>query len=320
MFSPFYIACVTNIFLALSLIGGWWSMSLFGFFMLIVSSASLEFVARKWPVNENQNHNIPLYLFVSSLVFLDILFIANFDTYNIYEKIILTLSFGYVNGLVGVPATHELIHRKVLMKYPIMILLGYCHFIHNHIAYHHQKFGTDKDLSYPHIDTNMYKHSAKMFLWRPYTAIKDGKYGLILLNFIPLIVSYLLIGNIWGSLFLMVVSQFLFEVMDFLSHYGLDPKVFYKADRMYSSWNWKSKLGTYLCFNITYHSFHHANSNSTFIEHNVDKPCPIFPFQEEGMVDTIALAFFPSSLRKRVKKALDNKIPNSKYPNGLPKL
>lgn len=325
-FSPFYLAYTWHLINLLgSIFGGVWAYSLLIFLSLFFLSNFFEKFYRdnlkenKFPDSAHENC-ILNYQFFSLLI--NIYFLFNIGSFNFSTQVGVILSLGFTNGIIGVPSAHEFMHRTN-KKFPYELLglsvISYCHFAHNHIKYHHQKFATEEDKSHPPIGRGLYKHVALVAPWRFLTAIKDKKFGLISLNFLfPLAAMFIGYETFLCWALVSLLSQFFFEVIDYISHYGLDHGTMYAKERMYASWNMEGIL--YFTFNISRHSDHHANSKKPYYKLSNDKPCPQYPVGGTSVIGVVFAPFFPKYFMNRMGLVIGSKFANSKHPNGLPKL
>lgn len=325
-FSPFYLAYTWHLINLLgSIFGGVWAYSLFIFLFLFFPSTFLEGYFKKSLGNNSfsdkaHEHCIFIYQFFNLAI--NLYFLFNLHNMDLVTQVGVIISLGFTNGIIGVTSAHEYLHKSN-KKFPYELIgfsiLSYCHFAHNHIKYHHQKFATEEDKSHPPIGRGLYKHFALVAPWRLFTAIKDKKFGLIALNFIfPLAALFMGTETFVCWMFVSLVSHFFFELIDYISHYGLDHGTMYAKERMYASWNMEGIL--YFTFNISRHSDHHANSKKPYYKLSNDKPCPQYPISGRSVVAVVFSPFFPKYFMKTMGVLIDSKFANSKHPNGLPKL
>ena len=142
---------------AISLIGvlklGYWTF--LGFFTVFALHPILDFAFKNVKAPALQGF---LKIYIQSLVYLIypfsifILFVGfrQFDfAQNVTDKIGIILSTGVALGLIGLPGSHELVHRSQSWERMIGVmtlsLVNFAHFKIFHVEHHHKYVGTPKD-------------------------------------------------------------------------------------------------------------------------------------------------------------------------------
>ena len=204
-----------------------------------------------------------------------------------YELIGLTISMGYLCGIYGINAAHELGHRsnKYEQSMAQMLLLSsmYMHFFIEHNRGHHKKVGTPEDPATARKNETVYafwirsvslgylsafrleKNRLKR-LHKPWFSINNEFIRFQLIQLLFCILVYFIFGL--TALFLFLVSALigiiLLETVNYVEHYGLfrkeiQPGIYEHVEAMHS-WNSDLPLGRSVLFELTRHSHHHLNS------------------------------------------------------------
>jgi len=220
---------------------------------------------------------------------------------------------GLMVGLVGTITAHELTHRT---WDPISLFIGRwllafsfdTIFSIEHVYGHHRYVSTTEDPATAPRGRNVYQHIVastikgnisawkieKRFLKRKGKSLYGwhNKFITGYLMSLSLLVCAWLIGGWQGALFFTLTGLWgksLLEIVNFMEHYGMvrDPATPVQPRH---SWNANNRISSWVMFNLTRHSHHHAQGEVPFQDL---RPFPDAPMMITGYLGTIILAMMP---------------------------
>ena len=281
---------------AISLVGvlksGYWTF--LGFIFVFALHPILDFAF------ENSRPKIPtgfLKVYIQSLVYLIYPFLVFVlfaglrqyaDAQSLLEKIGIVLSIGVTLGLVGLPGSHELVHRakswEKMIGVMTLSLVNFAHFKIFHVDHHHKYVGTPKDPATAKKNQNLYAYWLHGFFaeyklaWQisihkdGLSPLKNEMFSFLYLQIFSAVVIAVVFGAalvpIW--ILISVIAILLLQTVDYLEHYGLvrkelKPEIF-EAIKPKHSWDAYSTLTNVALFNLGFHSNHHTKSQLVFTE------------------------------------------------------
>jgi len=223
------------------------------------------------------------------------------------------LSVGLLIGLVGTITAHELTHRT---WDPISMFIGRwllafsfdTIFSIEHVYGHHRYVSTTEDPATAPRGRNVYHHIVASTIKGNISAWKIeqrrlkrkgqslyGWHNKVItghLMSVCLIAAAWLIGGAAGALFFVISALWgksLLEIVNFMEHYGMvrDPSTPVQPRH---SWNANNRISSWVMFNLTRHSHHHAQGEVPFQDL---RPFPDAPMMITGYLGTIILAMMP---------------------------
>ena len=246
-----------------------------------------------------------------------------------YELVGLTLSMGYLCGIYGINAAHELGHRNTKFEHvlaqSLLLTSFYMHFFIEHNRGHHKKVGTPQDPATARKGETLYSFWIRSiflgyrsaFLLEKNRLVRENKSWLTLSNqFIQFqiiqIVFIVLIGYQFGIQALVYyfisagIGILLLEAVNYVEHYGLfrkeiSPGVYERVEAQHS-WNSDLPLGRSLLFELTRHSHHHLNSSVKYPGLSSVNNARQLPTGYPGMM---LLSLFPPLWFRVMNKRLD---------------
>jgi len=223
------------------------------------------------------------------------------------------ISVGLLIGLVGTITAHELTHRT---WDPISMFIGRwllafsfdTIFSIEHVYGHHRYVSTTEDPATAPRGRNVYHHIVASTIKGNISAWKIeqrrlkrkgqslyGWHNKVItghLMSVCLIAFAWLIGGAAGALFFVISALWgksLLEIVNFMEHYGMvrDPSTPVQPRH---SWNANNRISSWVMFNLTRHSHHHAQGEVPFQDL---RPFPDAPMMLTGYLGTIILAMMP---------------------------
>lgn len=226
-------------------------------------------------------------------------------------RIGLTLSIGIVNGVLGITAAHELIHRADPRERGVgaalLALVCYGSFKIEHIRGHHVTVATPADRSSSRVGQSLYGFLPVSIIgnviaaWRLETArlARKGRgafgAGNEMLR-LTLASAAIAAAMAWAfgaaglAYFLgqSLAAVVLLEIVNYIQHYGLRrdrmPDGRYERTSMHHSWNSPYRLSNWFLFNLQRHSDHHARADRRFGVLRHFEESPQLPTGYGGMV------------------------------------
>lgn len=223
------------------------------------------------------NAIVLLSLFVWGVLFVDQ---AHFSTVHLVGFSITT---GILTGCFVVTLAHDLLHSPSMLQRGLSVLLltgsGIPHFAIEHLCGHHRDIGLKEDPTTARLNQNFYSY----FLKVTYSTVRScyfTQFGLpsylrrkIRLTNLGMLA---LLFIVWGCIvaftqnpghaitFFIVqgfVSYFLYELINYIQHYGLFRKDREDRVTLQLSWNCYFKYTNYILFLLPLHSLHHLPGN-----------------------------------------------------------
>jgi len=220
---------------------------------------------------------------------------------------------GLMVGLVGTITAHELTHRT---WDPVSMFIGRwllafsfdTIFSIEHVYGHHRYVSTTEDPATAPRGRNVYHHIVASTIKGNISAWKIeqrrlkrkgqslyGWHNKVITGHLMslfLVACAWWIGGIWGALFFVLTGLWgksLLEIVNFMEHYGMvrDPATPVQPRH---SWNANNRISSWVMFNLTRHSHHHAQGEVPFQEL---RPFPDAPMMITGYLGTIILAMMP---------------------------
>ncbi len=246
-----------------------------------------------------------------SLTGIDIL-AARADTHPIHYvslSILLALSIGLISTLVG----HELTHRT---WDPVSMLIGRwllafsfdSNFAIEHVYGHHRYVSTIDDPAtaprgrnvYAHLFISTYRCNVGSWVIEGERLKKKGLglfsvHNLAIRGYlmsIALVVGAYYVAGWQGAVFFTIsaiLGKFVLEIVNFMEHYGMvrNPEV---PVQPYHSWNTNKRVSSWVMFNLTRHSHHHAQGE---VPYQDLKPYADAPMMVGGYLTTIVATLIP---------------------------
>ena len=220
---------------------------------------------------------------------------------------------GLLVGTLGTVTAHELIHRRWgSFSHSVgRWLLAYSfdsNFAIEHVFGHHIHIATARDPASAPRGRTLYRHillstiNGNISAWqleckrlrqqRLQTASIHNRFIRGVLLSVLLMTAALALAGWCGWLFLVLAgftAKALLETINYIEHYGL---VRLPGKRVYPrhSWNSNHTMSSWILFNLTRHSHHHANAKVPF-QHL--QPIADAPMMPAGYLGTLGLALYP---------------------------
>jgi len=220
---------------------------------------------------------------------------------------------GLMVGLVGTITAHELTHRtwdrvsmfigRWLLAFSFDTLFSI-----EHVYGHHRYVSTTEDPATAPRGRNVYHHIVASTIKGNISAWKIeqrrlkrkgqnlyGWHNKFITGYLMsacLLACAFLIGGWQGALFFVLTGLWgksLLEIVNFMEHYGMvrDPATPVQPRH---SWNANNRVSSWVMFNLTRHSHHHAQGEVPFQDL---RPFPDAPMMITGYLGTIILAMMP---------------------------
>jgi alkane 1-monooxygenase len=231
-------------------------------------------------------------------------------------------SSGYVLGIVGIPAAHELGHRRLwLDKLLGQCLLACIWYGHYQVAHsrHHIRVCLPDDPATARREETLWKFFPRYFvgIWKAANEVATRFRGyrhyepvlLLILSGIILCLIAVFFGQ-KGFVFWMtqtVVGLFLIGSVDYIQHWGLRRKLLdngrYERTGLSHSWESPFWLSERITCNLTRHNFHHLAPSLTSDSLERIPSGPQMPLSYGTMV---LVASIPSLFRKLMEPRLSS--------------
>ncbi len=213
----------------------------------------------------------------------------------------LAVAVGIVNGVLGITAAHELIHRAARWERGVgaalLALVCYGTFKVEHIRGHHVTVSTPKDRSSATMGQSLFAFLPVSIIanvtaaWE-LEAVRLRRRGRSLLGpfneilwltaaSLMLAITFAIAFGAVGVGFFVVqslVAIVLLEIVNCIQHYGLRRRLMpdgrYERTTMHHSWNAPYRLSNWFLFNLQRHSDHHAHADRRYglLRHFDDSP------------------------------------------------
>lgn len=241
----------------------------------------------------------------------------------------LVISVGLSSGLMGIVVAHELIHRrdrgKQRLGWLLMALVGYAHFVVEHVRGHHIHVATPLDPASARRGESLYAFVPRSIIggyasgWRleAERLRRAGKpvfsrHNKILVWDLFTIATAIAIGLALGveSLLLFVAQGMLavviLEMINYLEHYGLErarrDDGRYEHVRPVHSWNSSHVLTNVNLFNLGRHADHHKEASRPFYKLRHIDDAPQLPYGYSAM---LLIAMVPPLWFRIMNRELD---------------
>jgi alkane 1-monooxygenase len=223
----------------------------------------------------------------------------------------LAVAVGIVNGVLGITAAHELIHRSARWERGVgaalLALVCYGTFKIEHIRGHHVTVSTPKDRSSATMGQSLYAFlpvsivanvtaawalEAGQLQRKGHSAFGPFNEVLWLTAASVVIAAAFAIafGTVGLGFFVVqsLVAIVLLEIVNYIQHYGLRrrqmPDGRYERTTMHHSWNAPYRLSNWFLFNLQRHSDHHAHADRRYAVLRHFDDSPMLPTGYGGMV------------------------------------
>jgi alkane 1-monooxygenase len=226
------------------------------------------------------------------------------------ELIVFGLAVGTITGGIGITIAHELGHRASRLDRAIaralLVMVGYGHFIVEHVRGHHVRVGTPDDPATAPRGMHVYRFIGRSVVgsflhawrlealrlqttargaWHPANWVLTGT-----LASLALVALAFVFGGAAGALLFVLQAAWaiaLLEVINYVEHYGLERKRIgdrYEPVRPEHSWNADFAVSNWVLFNLQLHSDHHARMRRSYEELQSIATAPQLPAGYPAMV------------------------------------
>ncbi|MEE2746198.1 MAG: alkane 1-monooxygenase [Pseudomonadota bacterium] len=267
------------------------------FILILVIIPLIDFFAPKIDRPDEKLNNHLAYSLILILVFpsLALLFFAGIWIVPAMDSYIsagfLGASVGMATGSVGLPAAHELIHRKdsssQKLGVAILIFCFYGHFKIEHIHGHHSKVATKADPATARLGENVYIYLFRCIVMSWLSAWETQKIllkrsGRRFISHKNRLLIYLVIKSFFflgvyiffgfnGLIFLAAhtfIAVVLLEVVEYIQHYGMKRVAtntgYLEPYNEKHAWNCRHCATNWSTFNLGLHSEHHSQPGKPF--------------------------------------------------------
>jgi alkane 1-monooxygenase len=232
------------------------------------------------------------------------------------ELVVFGIAVGTITGGMGITIAHELGHRAARLDRAIartlLVMVGYGHFIVEHVRGHHVRVGTPDDPATAPRGMNVYRFVVRSVVgsfahawrlevlrlqrtgraaWHPTNWVLTGSLASILIAAL----AYVFGGGAGVLLFVLQAAWaiVLLEVINYVEHYGLERARIgdrYEPVRPEHSWNADFAVSNWVLFNLPLHSDHHARMRRSYEELESMPSAPQLP---AGYPSMVLLALVP---------------------------
>ncbi len=190
-----------------------------------------------------------------------------------------SVTTGLLSGCFIVTLAHDLLHSRSRLQRVLSVLLltvsGIPHFATEHVFGHHRNIGLKKDATTARLNEDFYTYFVKV----TFSNLKDSfltQYGLprylrrrvlfanlkmVGLLIFAWVLIYIFAENPGPTIFFFMlqglVSYILYELINYIQHYGLHRRDEREEISQELSWNCYYKYTNYLLFLLPLHSLHH---------------------------------------------------------------
>lgn len=270
---------------------------------------------------------LKLYAIAQTMVIVWVLYLTTVRSYATWEWIGIALSLGTLTGGVGIPAAHELIHRRRKSSRAVglylLAIVNYMHFRIEHIYGHHLNVATPDDPAtarrgeklWAFIPRSVYGQLISAF--RIEERLRHGVRGrrkrtnrviqYILIQGLFLIFVGLVFGGL--GVFVMVIQSIIaiifLEATNYVEHYGLVREKLgdrFEPISYKHSWSTDSVLTNSLAFNLGLHADHHERPTRCFTQLRHISEAPQLP---AGYLTMLSIAAFPMLWHRFMDHRLD---------------
>lgn len=248
-------------------------------------------------------------------LFVWLYYISNYelDTVTLWGGIV---SFGILNGSVGINVAHELGHRSGKFEQnlakALLLTTSYMHFFIEHNRGHHKLVSTDEDPASARYGESLYifwfrsvifsyisawklEHERLTKQKKPVLSFENEMVQFSLIQVAFMLAIYLVFGAtaLYGFVFASLIGILLLETVNYIQHYGLtrnfdENKSRYEKVGYHHSWDCSYPLGRIMLFELSRHSDHHHKASKKYqvLDHHDESPQ--MPTGYTGMI-TLAL-------------------------------
>lgn len=322
---PYYcIVIVPIVVFKGAAMGGWWSFAIVPAYFLLAVLDCLVGVDVGNQTREVQRalHGAFRFELLTLLVAPGVLaciaygaWLVSFGGLSLFEAVGLGLGVGFITGVIGIVAGHELCHRaswyERLLGRLLLCSAFYGHFYVEHTLGHHKWVATDHDPATARFGETLYEFLPRVVKGEFVSAchIEAARlkrkglawwHGEIPLYFVASLALALGLAGLAGSaalpffLFQSAVAVLLFESVNYIEHYGLErvevkPGEFEQVQPKHS-WDAPTRVTNHLLFKLQRHADHHAHAGKRYQTLQAYDSAPQMP---SGYVTMLLLAFAP---------------------------
>lgn len=228
-----------------------------------------------------------------------------------------TLCTGALTGCFLVTLAHDLMHSQKridqLLSGLLLLMAGIPYMAADHVVGHHRMVGLAEDTNTAKLNQNFYFYFGRLFSDRIKNSYFHG-YNLPLyikrkihrLNLLMLMLQVF----VWAVVFIFfsgtvlfffimqgLIAYFLYELINYIQHYGLSRSHSEHPITMQSSWNCYYKYTNYILYMLPLHSLHHLSGAGRKIAEANLKSGPRLPYLYFVMV---FMALIPSLWFKKM--------------------
>ncbi len=283
--SEFHYGWFYVILLVANLLNAWW-----GEFSNEELTRELKFFYRSGMASVIKviNSLVLLGMIVWAVIFVD------GRHFSVPELIGFSVTTGILTGCFIVTLAHDLLHsRSRFQKFLSILLLtfsGIPHFASEHLCGHHREIGLKEDPTTARLNQNFYAYFVKVtvstlrscyvtqFGLPAYMRrkIRLFNYGMLLMLLFTWAAILLFTRNpVQAFSFFVIqgfVSYFLYELINYIQHYGLFRGSKDDEITLRLSWNCYYKYTNYILFLLPLHSLHHLPSHGRKVQDFKDGP------------------------------------------------
>lgn len=220
-------------------------------------------------------------ILLAALVIWSVIFYFRQD-FSMGAAALFTLCTGCLTGCFVVTLAHDLMHsnRRIdqLISGLLLLMAGIPYMAADHVVGHHRMVGLAEDTNTAKINQNFYSYFVRLFIDRISNSYFNGydlpvylKKKILQLNLLMLFLQVF----IWVAIYLFfsgpvmiffiaqgLIAYFLYELINYVQHYGLSRSHAGQQISMHSSWNCYYKYTNYILYMLPLHSLHHLPTAS----------------------------------------------------------
>lgn len=225
---------------------------------------------------------------------------------SLYALALFTLAAGALTGCFVVTLAHDLLHSEQrlnrILAGGLLLSANIPHLAHEHVYGHHEQLALEEDASTAAYGQNFYSYFWHILQHRllssfvnklrlPHTIWKK----ILLQNLGMVSLQFLIYATIWflapsplrALVFFLVqgfISYLLYEIINYVQHYGLRRKHIDDAITQALSWNCYYKYTNYILYMLPLHSLHHLPATERRVASDQLTAGPRLPYLYFGMV------------------------------------
>jgi alkane 1-monooxygenase len=214
--------------------------------------------------------------------------------FSLPQLVAFSFTTGLLTGCFVVTLAHDLLHSKSAFQKGLSVLLLTCsgipHFATEHLCGHHRDVGLREDPTTARINQSFYSYFVKITfstIWSCYVTqfglpsylrrkIRVTNLGMLSLLLVCWLLIIVFTNNPIQTVFFFIVqgfvSYFLYELINYIQHYGLFRNGREDGITMRLSWNCYYKYTNYILFLLPLHSLHHLPANERKIQNFKEGP------------------------------------------------